>query len=128
MTWEEAARGPFALVLGTGDKVLGGDALPALLVLARLAMTSNMALTSRSFLPHPDSGVPNAAGPVVFELSMVYGLDTQDMYTVHLTRAHTHIFSLSVSHFHSCELCMAQDVSGWKESASSFCVHFHLVP
>ena len=48
MTWEEAARGPVALVLGTGDMILGSDALPALLVLARLAMTSNMALTSRS--------------------------------------------------------------------------------
>ena len=29
---------------------------------------------------------------------------------------------------HSCALCVAQDVSGWKKSASSFCAHFHLVP
>ena len=42
--------------------------------------------------------------------------------------AHTHIFLVERVTFYSCALCMAQDILGWKESASSFCVHFHLVP
>ena len=41
--------------------------------------------------------------------------------------AQTHIFLVERVTFHSCALCMAQDVSRWKESASSFCAHFHLV-
>ena len=44
------------------------------------------------------------------------------------TRTHAHIFLVERVTLHSCALCMAQDVLGWQESASSFCVHFHLEP
>ena len=53
------------------------------------------------------------------------------LWTVHLTgRAHTHICLVERVTFHSCALCMAQDVFRVKKSPRHHFVfvHFHLVP
>ena len=44
------------------------------------------------------------------------------------TRTHAHFSCWACRISFLFALCMAQDVLGWKESASSFCAHFHFVP